>query len=419
MIALMMTRYLIPFLTTALLQSSILMAAQNLPHLDLEMTSDEYRSLVDTELKKRKFFALSDLSPILEYGKRNLDWIALINRNRSPEKKLQLSTPTLQPAYPIDHPSASNPTLIEKKFADAQAQMPASMANVIFKNAELTPSTPAGLDDETFLSSARLLDHAYQMASRWLLEEPYLDAYTERAYRDVRGYYYLNLEEGLADKLQGWSKLDASAQARLKPWLITICVNNTRNAADCETEFTSSAKADKVSELLAHYFSAAKDNYDSFFNIQNVRTDSVWNETARTFTVPFLIPVLDEVKTWAKFNIEDEWRLPSWNLQLSFETSGDHPHIAFQPGATPHVNGLGGNEITMDSNRDLNEYSSSWTIRHEFGHTLGFPDCYFEFYDSSSQTMVQYQLDTTNLMCSRRGHFQVRHYDELKKNYAH
>ena len=43
-----------------------------------------------------------------------------------------------------------------------------------------------------------------------------------------------------------------------------------------------------------------------------------------------------------------------------------------------------------------------WTIRHEFGHVLGFPNCYLEFYDNDTATMVSYQLDVTNLMCSRR-----------------
>jgi hypothetical protein len=71
----------------------------------------------------------------------------------------------------------------------------------------------------------------------------------------------------------------------------------------------------------------------------------------------------------------------------------------------------------MDGNRNIDEYSARWTIRHEYGHVLGFPDCYLEFYDVETETMINYQLDITDLMCSRRGAFKVNHFDQLKAAY--
>ena len=71
----------------------------------------------------------------------------------------------------------------------------------------------------------------------------------------------------------------------------------------------------------------------------------------------------------------------------------------------------------MDANSPLSEYNVQWTIRHEFGHVIGFPDCYHEFYDATESTMISYQIDITNLMCSRRGHLQQAHVDELRRVY--
>jgi hypothetical protein len=71
----------------------------------------------------------------------------------------------------------------------------------------------------------------------------------------------------------------------------------------------------------------------------------------------------------------------------------------------------------MDENRNIQDYDVKWTIRHEFGHILGLPDCYVEFYDAKKAVMIDYQIDITNLMCSRRGHLQAKHYEELKRNY--
>ena len=83
-----------------------------------------------------------------------------------------------------------------------------------------------------------------------------------------------------------------------------------------------------------------------------------------------------------------------------------------------NVNGLGGNQIVMDSNQPIEEYESQWTIRHEFGHVLGLPDCYHEFYDTNLEAYVNYQLDVTDLMCSRAGNMKERIYTELKKAYG-
>jgi hypothetical protein len=71
----------------------------------------------------------------------------------------------------------------------------------------------------------------------------------------------------------------------------------------------------------------------------------------------------------------------------------------------------------MDSNQPIEEYESQWTIRHEFGHVLGLPDCYHEFYDVNARAYVNYQLDITDLMCSRAGNMNERIYKELKEAY--
>jgi hypothetical protein len=71
----------------------------------------------------------------------------------------------------------------------------------------------------------------------------------------------------------------------------------------------------------------------------------------------------------------------------------------------------------MDENEPLTEYLAQWTIRHEFGHLLGFKDCYVEYYDTGLKAMVNYPLDPTNLMCSRLGHLQPQHLEVLKAAY--
>ena len=159
--------------------------------------------------------------------------------------------------------------------------------------------------------------------------------------------------------------------------------------------------------------------WDELFLITAKRDDIVWkSNSSHLLKTPFTNPKSQEVLNFLKVNIEEEWRWGKWALNLDFIEGGyETTHIVFSPGATPHVNSLAGSTITMDANQSLAEYHVRWTIRHEFGHTLGFPDCYVEFYDTSTQEMISYQVDTSNLMCSRRGKLQEKHYNELKRVY--
>ncbi len=132
--------------------------------------------------------------------------------------------------------------------------------------------------------------------------------------------------------------------------------------------------------------------------------------------MPFLDPLDKMVEDFLTYNLQEEWKFLSWQLVLSFSQSASI-FIRFEPDAMPNVDVVGGNQITMNKNAPLTEYDVQWIIRHEFGHTLGFVDCYLEFYVPSENAMMAYQIDIDNLMCSRQGHIQQTHYEQMKKYY--
>jgi hypothetical protein len=386
--------------------------------LDPAMTGPEYRTLLE-DLRARKLLPASDpaLDPILDMGKRNLDWLAFINAHRPSDHQLELSTPDTQTAYPITAPSISSPAIIQAKLDELKAQLPKQMTEILFAGADFTVAPP--LPDDRFLELVRGLDRVYQMASRWLLQEPYLWQYAYRSEMDVRGYYFLSHESDLQKTLTHWSALSSQQQAQYSEWLAGECHNTGDSVASCRAELASGLH-DPNGAWTFHqnYLGQAKAMWDSFFDLQNPRDDIRWTSAdPNTLYMPFVTPSDPAVQAWLKDNIEDEWRVGSWHLRLDFSPRSSGPHVVFVAGATPHVNGLGGNEITMDANRSIQEYTTRWTIRHEFGHTLGFPDCYAEFYDPDQGVMINYQMDIDNLMCSRRGHLQPLHVDELRRAY--
>lgn len=387
-----------------------------LPHLDLEMTSYEYRELTAVFLENK---GDDPLNPILDAGQRNLDWIEWINQSRADGDKLELSSEETQPSIPIEQASFSSRTLIMNEWQELLDTMPEAMRAVLLDWEELTRDPP--LPDEQFLNYAKALDRTYQRASRWLLLEPKLRRYAAAAYKDVRGFYYLRNETNLEQKLRGWDALAAMERQRLSGYLVSLCVNSRESVDFCRDQLATALLRDRQAwSFYSEYFPSGKEVWDAFFEIPRRRTDIVWSRSnPDVMRIPFLDPRRSDVTSWLRENIQDEWHWVGWNLILDFRATGSitMTHVVFKDGATPHVNSIAGSEITMDGNRSLNEYASRWTIRHEYGHVLGIPDCYVEFYDEAAGVMVAYQLDTTDLMCSRRGRMKERHYEQLKEAY--
>jgi hypothetical protein len=410
------------FLLLAL--TTISASAKPVLHLDPEMTGAEYRRIFK-ELEKnepgfRARIAADKLVEVLELGKRNLDWIEVINSKRDEQHKLHLTSPETTAAYPIESPGVSNRNIILANLETLQQSMPREMGSVIFGSGALPETAP--IDDKTFVENAYKLNRIYESACRWLLQEGHLEWYKRMARKDIRGYYFLNKETDLKDKLTHWSSLDDATQKKYSEWLINECNNTVVDVESCEAGLHEAIADKQVLHYHERYEPGSKKLFNSYFELVNPRHEIIWNhKNPNIMTMPFAIPDLIDVQDWFKANVEDEYRLNNWSLQIDYSYRIDlaKAKVVFEPGVTPHVEGIGSeaNVIYMDENRNIQDYDVKWTIRHEFGHILGLPDCYVEFYDAKKAVMIDYQIDITNLMCSRRGHLQAKHYEELKKNY--
>ncbi|MDZ4676895.1 MAG: hypothetical protein SGI74_05225 [Oligoflexia bacterium] len=385
-----------------------------IPHLDLEMTGREYSELLKASGPFNKI-RFNEFAAIIEMGKRNLGWIDHMNKYRDEANKLSLSSAATQMAYPVETPRTYNPTIIHAQFEELKTLLPAEIKRVLLENVAFTQNPP--LEEAAFLEWGRKVDRVYGIAVRWTTLKPYLFQLTLRKKQDIRGYYLLTRETDIQQKLTHFHHQDAVTQTRLKPLLLNLCENSSGD--NCVSELNIAINQQRVVGFYTRYLPIAKRIYDNYFIIPVRRHDVVWNSCAPdVMRVPFTNPNSEVVKKFLIDNLEDEWKLGSWNMRLDFTLENAYsPFIRFEQNVTPNVNGLAGNQITMNAAEPLTEYNVKWTIRHEFGHVLGLPDCYVEFYDRSVETMISYQIDTTNLMCSRRGHLKDVHVSELMRVY--
>lgn len=406
------------FLVLPLLVSLMAQAAPSVvPDIPPDAESSMYRSVMSPQQLKANFDGLDD---IVALGERNMQWLGYINSFRQPGDKISLTSKDSQRGIPIDKPSEYNVPLIQEKLAVLRPQLPASMQSVLFDGAEFTKEPPVALAD--YKNWSREVDRVYQSALRWRMMAGWLDYLSENRHRDIRGWYFLSRLENRAEKLKNFRSLDGDEQAQIREWLTSMCFNEDRSD-DRENCAGSIDRLIQVgSDLEAYYSQKARISqsiFDEYFTIPSYapRQEIQWE--GDHLVAPFADPGREDARAFLQDNIQDEWRFESWYLALPIVNSGwGIPRMEFESGATPHVNGLGGDVITMNAEQPLTEYDAQWTIRHEYGHVLGFPDCYVEFYEPERNVIVNYQFDTENLMCSRRGHIQQRHVDELLRAYS-
>lgn len=387
-----------------------------LHELDLELSGVEYQSLLSTHLTPTDR-ARASLDDILKAGERNLNWLNAVNKMITPQ--LTLYPPGSNKGIPIDSPSKYSEKTARDAYNKYLADVPAAQKAVILGQASIPTTPPADLQE--YLKWTRVLDRIYQTAARWTLMEPNLIFLQSRKWQDVRGYYFLERTQDLETKLRDFANLPAADQAQLRPWLVNTCENSRSGTSTCEGRLKTAENLKDVWGFWTTYRTKSKGVWDGFFKIKAPRPDVKWTEnvpgTGTVMSVPFKTPSAQDVQDFLAQNIEDEWKAQDFQLKLQF-TSTAATYIQFLPNVTPNVNMVGGNVITMNALDSLTQWETQWTIRHEYGHTLGFTDCYIEFWDASEGAMVNYQLDITNLMCSRAGHLLASHVDELRAAHA-
>lgn len=408
------------FTIFAFFSMSAFASHKHAPDIPPDANSELYQSFLRTQPAMPA--VVDGLNDLVAAGERNLNWLKHIN-SLIKGPPLSFTSKDKQRGIQIDKPNEYNEELVLEKLSDLMTTFPAEMKAVIFDGAVFTDTPPIAVED--YLEFGRKLDVVYQSATRWRLMQPYLDELADRASEDVRGYYFLSREPDRATKLANYAKLPDGEKAQIHDWLFELCLNSAFQG-DCRQNLDAkiSSGAD-LEPFYQEYLAGGQTMWNGFFNIPDevARKDFTWSIAAdgsSSLTTPFKDPITPEVQHFVQFDVQDEWHFENWHLDLPFIPGDDSTtHIEFQPGVTPHVNGLGGNTITMNANQPLTEYDAQWTIRHEYGHVLGFPDCYVEFYVRSRNVIINYQLDIDDIMCSRRGHVKDINVNELRRVYGH
>lgn len=379
------------------------------------------KQLQDKSLSTEEIRELEGLQTILKTGKRAVLWFGKVNSSRTPETRMDLNKKGNSKGMPITEPNKTNSTILIDRYNTILKEISPSIASVVTSTSDLPENAP--VSDEEFVAGIRRLDVVYQHAIRWIGAKDALSWYLFRSLWDIRGYYFLKQIPDLTEKLTQFQTLPEAERKTLSEWLYGLCHNGDFDDDDCKDELTKAITKGRLVDYYNRFNKYGEKQYNSFFSIPAIRPEVFWNEDRTVLHSPFLSPEKPDVQKWLALNVEEEWKSvwkeENFQLKLDFveRSKKSIPHIEFKSGVTAHVNEIAGDTITLNGDYSIENYDMKWTIRHEYGHVLGLVDCYLEFYDVNERAMIYYELDTTNLMCSRAGKFQPLHITGLKNAY--
>jgi uncharacterized protein YjaZ len=194
--------------------------------------------------------------------------------------------------------------------------------------------------------------------------------------------------------------------------IISLCENSKR-IYQCKREFEFSKRSKKLGEMANFYLKQVeKDKFQSLFNLREnharfnceKQVDSTWLKL-RAINDGFDDDLFQAIVK----NIERVWSKNSLKVAIEIVDPGmDYDlKIAAIQNQISHVNN---NDLsTMYLDKNLDRTSIVNVAAHEFGHNIGFPDCYIEFFDTVKNALVYYELspDSRNIMCSLKVGYQV------------
>lgn len=326
------------------------------------------------------------------------------NRNhypylRAPGEILNLNLVNWNPLHPL----ILNEELIKKEFESLQTEW----RELLGQNNEgfFTSSNLPTEFRPSVVNRVELVDEVHQKINvlrdkirRFNSQKCNLTQLQERKENDVRKLYHFRKTLGETGQLESEVVLDK---------LISMCEEfNTRSL--CLTELLMSKRKNKLSNVKNHYLKLFKEREDSFYK-HSAKLKFSCSEENGVKTLIFPIVDNQELRTRLfgvyealKSTVEEKWS--NENIKVKVEIVGPQDkgiRVEFGDSSLSFVKESDPSYITLS--RSLNFSQLVLTFSHEIGHVFGFKDCYHEFYDHSSKSIVYYSLDESgkNLMCNQ------------------
>ena len=179
---------------------------------------------------------------------------------------------------------------------------------------------------------------------------------------------------------------------------LTMCNSLNNDPEGCQRQYSLETVGTVQKDFKKHF-------YDSLFKLRSSHLSFNCEQQSDVTVMKLkvlksgyaedkLISMMDYVsEQWSRNNFKLE-------IQLVNERSSDVIELIPTNRSVSYVPDDNNRQIYLSNL--LDSYAGKRVLVHEFGHVLGFPDCYTEFYDSEKKSLIYYEIskEDTNIMCS-------------------
>ncbi len=224
---------------------------------------------------------------------------------------------------------------------------------------------------------------------------PYL-SFTHQCYKKYNEVYCDNNEYvNMSPEKEAWTKSNA----------LDLC-NSLSTSVSCIKEYKFNKMNNTLGDMIRKYQSRFEtERYETLFRLRPSHNKySCVREGEKTIMhLKIYSPSIERAYLQALLNeVEANWQNSRFALKVELVDSDSQEAIKILPTnkAVSYVPDDNNRRVYLSRTQDLQ--TSKRILAHEFGHVLGFPDCYIEFFDDKKKELVYYEISKnySNIMCS-------------------
>ncbi|MBT3980400.1 MAG: hypothetical protein HOE90_03555 [Bacteriovoracaceae bacterium] len=279
------------------------------------------------------------------------------------------------------------------------------------------------INSDLFLELNKEIELIYTRSGRYLGHIPYLAYYKKRAELDLRGYLHFQSMSYaklgrlfyMATYYSQW--IDENDYEQMIVAFQKMCINsNGLYSSECSKENIEGAR--NYYSLYYKWLEASREIEKEFLKIhhplEGLQAEQFYDK--EVITVLVKKPSDGKMARFLKESVEKAWNTDKYELKIEWSHSHDAKvSIEFVEEGPHHAN-FRTRVISMNRKTFQYDELTGVILAHEFGHVLGFKDCYHEFWDNDEDGYVFYKVDVTNVMCSNAGDVKDFHFEQLLKN---